>query len=117
MSAWVRTETVAVSQNGGQAGACLTIYDLTRGDRSKSIFGTTDWQKIIWEFQTEDESTLRIGCRLGHFGSTCTGTAWFDDVTLEYLGPGIEPQSERAAEASSPAAVPSSSNSTTHPDE
>ena len=79
---WIRTENVAVGpMDAGTTGACFTLYG--QGDASESVLGTSDWKEITWEFNTGDATTLDIGCRLGHYGSTCTGTAWFDDLKLE----------------------------------
>jgi peroxiredoxin len=82
LTGWIRTEDVTVDPNeSGTTGAILNIFD--REDSSESILGTTDWKQVTLEFHTGDQNVLNIGCRLGHHGSTCTGTAWFDDLKLE----------------------------------
>lgn len=82
LTGWIRTEGVMVDSNeSGTTGAILNIFD--RDDFSESILGTSDWKQVTLEFQTGDQNVLNIGCRLGHHGSTCTGTAWFDDLKLE----------------------------------
>jgi len=82
LTGWIRTENVAVDpREAGTIGACFTLYG--QADASESVLGTSDWKEITWEFNSGDATTLDIGCRLGHNGSTCTGTAWFDDLELE----------------------------------
>lgn len=82
LTGWIRTEDVTVDPNeSGTTGAILNIFD--RDDSSESILGTSDWKQVTLEFHTGDQSVLNIGCRLGHHGSSCTGTAWFDDLKLE----------------------------------
>ena len=43
----------------------------------------SDLTKLSYEFNTDARTRVRIGARLGHNGSTCTGEAWFDDLQLE----------------------------------
>jgi WD40 repeat protein/predicted Ser/Thr protein kinase len=106
MSAWVKTENVTIGQDGGTTGACLTIYDQSRADQSETLIGNNEWTQIVWEFWTQDESSLQLGCRLGHFGSTCTGTAWFDDLKLEYIGSVQIPKITNSEEPASSKATP-----------
>ena len=82
LTGWIRTENVAVGpMESGTTGACLTLYD--HAVSTESILGTNEWTQITWEFNSGDASVLNIGCRLGDYGSACTGTAWFDDLKLE----------------------------------
>ena len=84
MSGWIKTENVTVNaESPGMAGACLSIEG--QSDCSESLTGTTDWKQVTWEFTTGDTTTITIGCRLGQDSNLCTGTAWFDDLTLEKL--------------------------------
>ena len=82
LTGWIKTEGVTVDPNEpGTTGAILNIFD--REDSSESILGTSDWKQVTLEFHSGDQNMLNIGCRLGHHGSTCTGTAWFDNFKLE----------------------------------
>ena len=82
LTGWIKTEDLKVDSNeSGTTGAILNIFD--RDDSSESILGTSDWKQVTLEFNTSEQTVLNIGCRLGHHGSSCTGTAWFDDLTLE----------------------------------
>ncbi len=82
LTGWIRTEGVMVDPNeSGTTGAILNIFD--REDSSESILGTSDWKQVTLEFHSGDQNVLNIGCRLGHHGRSCTGTAWFDDLKLE----------------------------------
>lgn len=82
LTGWIKTDNVTVDpMETGTTGACLTIYGQT--EISESVLGTSDWKQVAVEFTSNESSTLNIGCRLGHNGSTCTGTAWFDDLKLE----------------------------------
>ena len=51
--------------------------------RGATLTGTSDWKQITWEFNSNDSSTLTLGCRMGLPDNPCTGTAWFDDLVLE----------------------------------
>lgn len=92
LSGWVKTQNVVIDQEGGRVGACLTIDNPPFYGHVESVTGTNEWREITWEFTTDTETTRQIGCRLGYYGSTCTGTAWFDDLKLEYLGPVQQPE-------------------------
>ena len=83
LTGWIKTQDVVVDpqEKGMMTGACLTLYD--QAVSTESILGTNDWKQITWEFNSGDASILHIGCRLGNHGSSCTGTAWFDDLKLE----------------------------------
>ena len=91
LTGWIRTDNVLAnhespaassplfSSEPGSIGACFFLAG--RDDASESIVGMSDWKQVTWEFDTGDSTTLTLGCRLGHNGST--GRAWFDDLVLE----------------------------------
>ena len=81
-SGWVKTEDVQIVPAGGQVGANLSL--LESAERSHSFTGTNDWTYLTLKFNSQDRTTVRAGARLGHNGSTGTGTgkAWFDDLRL-----------------------------------
>ena len=83
LSGMVKTMDVAIAQKGGTTGAILYVEEIGSSD---SVIGTTEWTKLSYEFNTNDRTQVRIGARLGHNGSTCTGEAWFDDLQLEKVG-------------------------------
>lgn len=71
-----------VNQEGtetGVGGRLEDDYDGWWGRRS-NIMGTYDWKKMSLIFP--GSSIKNVQCRLGYFGNTVTGTAWFDDLTL-----------------------------------
>jgi len=79
---WVKTLDLVVAQVGGTTGAHLCIDDKVC---SLSVLGTGDWRELTLEFNSDDRTVVSVGPRFGYFGSTCTGTAWFDDIELEEL--------------------------------
>ena len=78
LTGWIRTQSGETVRG---IAACFGIVD--REDVSESITGTSDWKQITWEFNSNDSSTLTLGCRVGRPDSPCVGTAWFDDLMLE----------------------------------
>jgi len=80
LSAWVRTEDVRVAEKGGDVGANIGVYGTFV--KSEDVKGTTGWKEISTIVFTTDEPCLEIALRLGFWGSTCVGKAWFDDVRL-----------------------------------
>ena len=82
LSGWVKTRDVVVAQDGGSTGACLSVEDI---GISKSVVGTAEWQELQFEFDSGDRTEVELGPRLGTNGSICTGTAWFDELSLVEL--------------------------------
>ena len=77
LTARVKTENVA----GGKTGANLSVMDIFTASRSLS--GTQGWQTIEFYGRTAaTQTSLEIGLRLGFYSSECTGTVWFDDITM-----------------------------------
>lgn len=77
----VKTENVIPENNISGVGAHISIIDTT--EKSISIVGTQDWQKIEMIFDSKDRQEVDVGFRLGGYLGECTGTAWFSDFTLE----------------------------------
>lgn len=76
-SCYVKTENVA-----GGAGANIGFENVT--EKSKGITGTSGWTYIEIIGKTDDkQKEISVGVRLGGFGATSTGTAWFDDFRVE----------------------------------
>lgn len=79
---WVRGEAIEGAA-GVAVGANLSLlgaWDRTPGPG----MGTFDWTQVAFAFTAQAE-TATIGCRLGHWWSEVTGTAWFDDLALVEL--------------------------------
>lgn len=51
---------------------------------SDSLSGSFDWKQSCVTF-TADASTMPIGCRLGYYGSTVSGSIWCDDFAVYNL--------------------------------
>jgi hypothetical protein len=77
----VKVESIAMTE-GGDVGANLSLVGTW--DRSPSINRPCDWTTIQVAFEATS-TTQTIGCRLGHWYSTVTGAALFDDVSVEQL--------------------------------
>jgi hypothetical protein len=66
---------------GGAAGANLSIMGTSTYFGSK--LGTFDWQEAIFSYQPVLSNSIVIGARMGHWGSTVSGKAWFDNITVD----------------------------------
>ncbi len=79
-SCYVKTENVV-----GGAGANIGFENIT--DHSASVSGTADWTLIELVGKTDKaQKEIEVGLRLGGFGATSTGTAWFDDFKMIEVG-------------------------------
>ncbi|MFZ5986080.1 MAG: glycosyltransferase family 39 protein [Bacillota bacterium] len=79
ISCWIKTENIGTDMKG----ANISIDGIL--DTSKDIRGTNaDWEYVELYGKTEkkqDSFVLTVG--IGGYGSTNTGKAWFDDVSVE----------------------------------
>lgn len=81
LTCMVKTEDVITENGKSNSGAQISILDTT--ECSKSITGTTDWQKLEFIFDSKNRESLEIGFRLGGNNVSSKGTAWFSDFKLE----------------------------------
>lgn len=77
----VKTKDVVSQHNLSGSGAQISIDQST--EKSPSISGTTDWQKIEMIFNSRGREEVSIGFRLGGYIDKCKGEAWFSDFKLE----------------------------------
>jgi hypothetical protein len=69
---------------GNSIGANLFATDSDfHHTESENSTGTFDWKTVTMTFIAPQSGVVDIGCRLGFFGSTVTGTAYFDDISVE----------------------------------
>ncbi|MCI8482342.1 MAG: hypothetical protein HFJ27_04645 [Clostridia bacterium] len=77
----VKTKEVKTQKDVSIGGAHISIADTV--EKSKSITGTKDWQKLEFIFNSKARTSVKLGFRLGGYDDNCTGTAWFSDFTIE----------------------------------
>lgn len=77
----VKTKDVVSKNNLTGSGAQISIEEST--EKSPSISGTSDWQKIEMIFNSRGREEVNIGFRLGGYVDECKGEAWFSDFKLE----------------------------------
>lgn len=85
LSGWIRTSRVAHSTQSEDAGASLGV--MGRWDRTPAVLGTKGWTHVSLTVDSGDDTSLLIAARLGFWSGTTTGTAWFDDLSLQRVGP------------------------------
>ena len=80
-----RERAEAVAHRVG-LGANLTIERPGAGWAvSPAVSGTTDWTFVTVEVDSGSATAIDAQARLGHYGSTSQGRAWFDDLRLEEI--------------------------------
>ena len=77
----VKTEDVKTVKKVSDAGAHISIADTV--EKSKSITGTNDWQKLEFIFNSKDRKSVKLGFRLGGYEDNCIGTVWFSNMIIE----------------------------------
>ncbi|MBQ5488984.1 MAG: phospholipid carrier-dependent glycosyltransferase [Clostridia bacterium] len=78
-SVYAKTENVV-----GGAGANIGMEDLTY--YSTPLTGTVGWTRLELVGKTgASQKTVKVGCRLGNYGATSSGTAYFSDFSAEEL--------------------------------
>ncbi len=92
LSGWVKTEDVAA---GTGQGALLNIHGI-QGAQTPALTGDNDWTYLECEFEIVGGESVQVNALLGGWGEA-TGTAWYDDIRLEFMGEITPPQSETIA--------------------
>ena len=83
LTAWVKADSlIGVAYPGI---TCATAAGDVPGPATAQESGTFDWRKITTE-RDVPPGCLLVGAYL-HFTAPATGDIWYDDVTLEVLGP------------------------------
>ena len=77
----VKTNQVESKDNIEGVGAQISVSNTT--EKSKTIIGTQDWQKIEMLFNSKNREKVEIGFRLGGVLGEAKGEAWFSNFTLE----------------------------------
>lgn len=68
----------------GGAGANIGLEDINC--YSSPLLGSNEWKELELVGKTgENQKTLKIGCRLGNYGATSKGTAYFSNFRMEEL--------------------------------
>lgn len=81
LSGHIKTENVELE---GGKGALINLHE-GPGGASQALTGTNDWTPVSFEFETGRFESIMINCLFGGWGRA-RGTAWYDDIQLEYLG-------------------------------
>lgn len=77
----VKTKNVIPEQESKGIGAQISIEGSL--ERSVSVQGTNDWQKIELIFNSKNREEINLGFRLGGNLGDAKGEAWFSEFTLE----------------------------------
>lgn len=77
----VKTRNVESRDNIAGVGAQISISNTT--ERSNSIAGTQEWQKIEMIFNSKNREEVEIGFRLGGVSGEAKGEAWFSNFSIE----------------------------------
>jgi hypothetical protein len=90
LSAWIRTENVAHSNDTYDRGANVAIQftspTLQFPTYSQPFFGTSGrWQQVFIQFATTETIDADVVLEVGGYSALTTGTAWFDDIQLQKL--------------------------------
>jgi len=84
LSGWIKTRDVKPDQGRKGLGALFNLHG-SELRRTKGLVGTSDWTRLELVFETGyDEYEVQVNCLFGGWG-LATGTAWYDDLSLELL--------------------------------
>ena len=84
LSGWVKTKEVKPVESRKGMGAMFNLHG-SNLRRTKGIIGTNDWTRLELVFETDyEEYEVQVNCLFGGWG-LATGTAWYDDLSLELL--------------------------------
>ena len=81
LSCMVKTENIVLEDETSSAGAQICIADTV--ERSRSITGTNEWQKLEFIFNSKNREKIKIAFRLGGYDGNCSGQVWFSNFDLQ----------------------------------
>lgn len=81
VTAMVKFENVENEKTDAEGGVNIGIMDTT--EKSDSLIGNGDWQRLTFQFNSKDRTNVDIVFRLGSYDDNSKGTVWFSDFTLE----------------------------------
>lgn len=81
VSCMVKTKNVIGDKDTSDIGAQISISDTT--ERSISVKGDSEWQKIELIFNSKNRTSVNIAFRLGGSDGYAKGNAWFSDFSIE----------------------------------
>jgi putative membrane-bound dehydrogenase-like protein len=83
---WIKTENVETRSNA--LGAFIQVPEINQPRRTLTIAskGTTNWASGRISFDSGEREEITVACVLGG-GGLASGTAWFDDLVLNDMGP------------------------------
>ncbi|MBK8974927.1 MAG: alpha-L-arabinofuranosidase [Planctomycetes bacterium] len=88
LTGWVRTVGVAA---GTGMGALLNLHGRGREACTPAVTGDSDgWRRVELEFDTGTDDVVMVNCLFGGWGSS-TGTAFYDDVSVDLIEAGALP--------------------------
>jgi len=79
LSGWVKTDNV---KPGTGRGALFNLHEMEVF--TPEVLGTQDWVRVETVFDTGANDAVSVNCLFGGWGRS-TGTAWFDDVSLDMI--------------------------------
>ncbi len=82
LSGWLKTENVKATTG---EGALFNLHGMPY--KTEAFTGTHDWTRVALTFETGEQDSVLLNCLLGGWG-LATGTAWYDDVSLELIEEG-----------------------------
>ena len=77
----VKTKNVVGNDNDPTAGAQICLNGTE--EHSEVIQGNTDWTKLEFMFNSNNNNKVQVGFRLGGVLNTAEGTAWFANLQIE----------------------------------
>ena len=76
LSGWIKTQGIR-----GAMGALMNVHGMGQ-TVTHAIKGDQDWTEVEVTFNTGNRDTIQVNCLFGGWGVS-TGTAWFDDLSLQ----------------------------------
>jgi hypothetical protein len=83
LSGWIRTEDVAPWDPTVLGGANLSLWGTWLS--TQPLLGTNDWTYVSMVFNAGATGSVTVAARIGYWGATASGTAWFDDLRVREI--------------------------------
>jgi hypothetical protein len=61
-------------------GGNLGVMEINQA--SGGLFDNNEWMRVSIRFNSGENASITVACRLGYYGDTVTGRLWCDDLSL-----------------------------------
>jgi hypothetical protein len=87
IAGWMKTSELGVLSEKTKPESCLAVDG--GYIKTQPMHSSQDWTRVAKEFETKDETEIKVGARLGFYSDLTSGTAWFAGLSFNEVAPQV----------------------------